>query len=68
MSMAGFKHYEIDETSARERHLDTQKHFYKAKKCHPINEMTTVQKYRFILLMHIAEGSKRPCSWLFVMS
>lgn len=57
--MAGFKHCEIDETSARQRHLGTQKHFFKAKIWHPINEMTTVQEYRFMLLTHTAEGSKR---------
>lgn len=33
MSMAGFKHYEMDKTSARERHVGMYNIFFKAKMC-----------------------------------
>lgn len=56
MSMTGFKHYEMDKTSARERHVGMYNIFFQSKNVSsPINEMITVQKSRFILLMHIAE-------------
>lgn len=58
ISMAGFKHYEMNKISTRLKTLGHAEKFFQRKISYSIKEMTIVQNSRFIVLMHAAVYSK----------